>query len=134
MSLRNFISIILVIIVSQANAQDYSPFFLGHEWIYDILEDGTIVGTDTMRVDETLSSGDTTFYYVSNHTNYTDGRPQEDPELNIFLDGFIDLNNVYVRASLGESIVMDLLYFKHTYTHLENYSNQLWPVTRIVSG
>ncbi len=134
MSLRNFISIILVIIGSQANAQDYSPFFLGHEWIYDILEDGTIVGTDTMRVDETLSSGDTTFYYVSNHTNYTDGRPQEDPELNIFLDGFIDLNNVYVRTSLGESIVMDLLYFKHAYTHLENYSNQLFSATSYFIG
>ncbi|MFH0757293.1 MAG: T9SS type A sorting domain-containing protein [Bacteroidota bacterium] len=134
MSIRIFISVILVVIVSQTNAQDYSPFFLGHVWIYDILEDGTIAGTDTMRVDETLISGDTTFYYVSSHKNYTDGRAQEDPEMDIFLDGIMDLNNVYVRASLGDTIVTDLLYFKHTYTHLDNYSNQLFSVTSYFIG
>ena len=88
MSTRFLITSILLIVASYIAAQDYSPFSLGHEWIFDIYENGNIVGTDTMRCEESLTSGDTTFYDVYNYTNYTDGRPQEDPEVNTFLDLF----------------------------------------------
>jgi hypothetical protein len=83
MSIRNIFTVAVLVIGSQLIAQDYSPFNLGHEWIYDIIEEGVIVGTDTMRCEEMLQLNDTTLYHVYNYTSYTDGRPAEESELNV---------------------------------------------------
>jgi hypothetical protein len=115
-------------------AQDYSPFSLDHEWIFDMYENGSIVGTDTMRCEEVIISGDTMFYQVYDYKHYTDGRPQVDPELDIFYDGVADLNNVYTRASLSADLYIDLLYFKHVYTHLESYTNLFFTCTPYYFG
>jgi hypothetical protein len=104
-------------------AQDYSPFSLGHEWVFDIYEADTIAGTDTMRCEQVIVSGDTVFYFVYDYVNYDDDRPDGDPVVNIFYDGVGDKNNVYVRT------IIDLLYFKHTYTDGGTYYSFLYSVT-----
>jgi len=104
-------------------AQDYSPFSLNHQWIFDLYEADTIAGTDTMRCEQVTVSGDTVFYFVYDYINYNDDRPDKDPELNIFYDGVGDLNNVYVRSFI------DLLYFRHSYTDGDTYSNLLFSIT-----
>ena len=116
------------------SAQDYSPFYLGNEWIFDVLEEGTAVGIDTMRCEEVITSGDTTFYHVYNYTHYTDGRPDEDTvKLLILYEGIGDLNDVYARSFFGDTVI-DFVYFKHQYTHLESYSNPFFTATSFYLG
>ncbi len=129
MSIRYILSIVFVLIVVQSKAQDYSPFYLGNEWVYNILEAGEVVGTDTMRCDDTVISGDTTFYIIKNYLNYTDGRPQPEPEEKIFLEGIVDPNFVFARTAVPALGMIDLLYFKHAYTNLETYSNLFFNTT-----
>jgi len=115
-------SAVLMLFIIQLKAQDYSPFSLGHEWVFDIYETGVIAGTDTMRCEQVEVSGDTVFYFVYDYISYLDDRPVDSPEINVFYDGVGDGNNVYVRS------IFDLHYFKHRYTDGESYNNFLFTI------
>ena len=120
-------SLLIILIASLfcflLEAQDYSPFSLGHEWIYTIYEADTIAGTDTMRCEEVAVIGDTVLFLVYDYINYDDDRPDEDPELNIFFDGLNDPNEVYLKS------IIPLLYLKHTYVDGEVYGNIIFITT-----
>jgi hypothetical protein len=109
-------------------AQDYAPFSLGHTWIFDIYESGTIVGTETQECELVEIRGDTTFYHVSSFLDFTDGRPDEGPDINLFFEVSTAPNDVYVRS------ILDLLYFKHTPVDGESWSAILFTITNLYTG
>lgn len=113
--------------ITLVQAQDYYPFQLGNEWVYNILDaTGSIIGSDTARCEAVTVSGDTTFYLITNYIDSVSGGKNQ--QSNLFYNGITDTNEIYRKAT------NKLLFFKHKYTDGETYSNMFYSTTSNLIG